>query len=271
MAYYVIKTRLSDFVLDAKGGGKDGHKVITYDRNDKDNQVWYDDPTTGTIRLKEGNLVMAIKDNELIVEKYKEGNNDQKWKRHEHYIRNGVDNTKVIDILGENKDKGAKIGQWTYHGKKNQCFDFIFVGGEAPVTGASTNLSGPRREFFIVSEMNGRVLDVAGSKKDAGAKVVVYDKHTPNAPNQLWYTDQYGYIRSALNDMSFTNLKAGEDLKMQVASGDPRNQWTFHGRKVGNRAGECLDIRGEDASNSAEVCSYEYKDTKNQHWVQQYV
>lgn len=271
MAYYVIKSAMSNFVLDARGGGKDGHKVITYDRNDQPNQIWYDDPTTGTIRLKDGNLCMAIKDNELVVQKYQEGKADQKWKRHEKYIRNGFDNNKVIDILGENKEKEAKIGSWTYHGKKNQCFEFIFVGGEAPVTGAATLQSGPRREFYIVSEMNGKVLDVAGEKKDPGAKVVTYDKHTPAKRNQLWYLDQYGYIRSALNDLTFTNTKAGEDLKTQIPSGDPRNQWTFHGRKVGNRAGECLDIRGEDDSNGAEVCSYEYKDQKNQHWVQQYV
>jgi len=270
MAYYIIKSKLSTFVLDASGGGKDGHKVIPFDRNDQPNQVWYDDPTTGTIRLKDGNLCLAIKDNQLIVEKYKPENPDNQWKRHEQYILNGLDSKKAIDIYGDNKDKGAKVGAWTFHGKKNQCWEFIFIGGEAPVTAPST-LAGPRRNFYIVSEMHGRVLDIAGGKKDAGVKVVMYDKHTPAADNQLWYTDQYGYIRSALNDMTFTNIKAGEYLKMQVASGDPRNQWTFHGRKVGNRAGECLDIKKEDDDNGAEVCSFEYKDQKNQHWVQQYV
>jgi len=270
MAYYIIKSKLTEFVLDAQGGGKEGHKVIPYDRNDKPNQIWYDDNTTGTIRLKEGNLVMAIKDNQLIVDKYKEGNPDQQWKRHEHYILNRLDNKKAIDIYEDNKEKGAKIGSWTFHGKKNQSFDFIFVGGEAPVVGAATH-GGPRKEFFIVSEMNGKVLDVAGAKKDPGAKVCVYDKHTPNAPNQLWYIDNSGYIRSALNDLTFVNAKAGYDLKMQVPSGDPRNQWTFHGLKVGNRAGECLDIQGASNSNGADVCSYEYKDQKNQHWIQQYV
>jgi len=270
MAYYIIKCKLTEFVLDAAGGGKDGHKVIPYDRNNKDNQIWYDDNTTGTIRLKEGNLCMAVKDHQLIVEKYKEGNVDQQWRRHEQYIRNRLDNNKVIDIYEDNKEKGAKIGSWTFHGKKNQCFEFIFVGGEAPVTGAAT-MAGPRKEFFIVSEMNGRCLDVAGGNAKPGAKVVVWDKHVPTQNNQLWFTDQYGYIRSVLNEMTFTNTKAGEDLKMQLASGDPRNQWTFHGRKVGNRAGECLDIRGEDKDNGSEVCSYEYKDQKNQHWIQQYV
>jgi len=271
MAYYIIKCKLTGFVLDAQGGGKDGHKVIPYDRQDTINQTWYDDPTTGTIRLKEGNLCLAIKDNQLIVEKYKEGNPDQQWKRQEQYIKNGVDNKKAIDIYEDNKEKGAKIGAWTFHGKKNQCFEFIFVGGEAPVTGASIQQGGARKEFYIVAEKCGKVLDVAGGKKDAGTKVVIWDKHTPASPNQLWYLDPQGYIRSSLSDMTFASAKAGEYLRMQVASGDPRNQWTFHGRKVGCRAGECLDIRGGDNDNGSEVCSYEYKDQDNQHWLQQYV
>jgi len=270
MAYYIIKCKQTDYVLDAEGGGKDGHKVIPYDRNNKDNQIWYDDPTTNTIRLKEGNLCMAMKDGHLIVQKYNEGNTDQKWKRHEQYIRNAADNTKVIDVLEDSKSKGAKVGAWTFHGKKNQCFEFIFVGGEAPVTGASTQASAGR-QFYIVSELNGKVLDVSGGKKEAGVKVVMWDKHTPAAPNQLWKIDQYGYIRSTLNDMTFANAKAGEYLKTQVASGDPRNQWTFHGQKLGSRAGECADIKKEDNDNGAEIISFEYKNQANQHWIQQYV
>jgi hypothetical protein len=268
MAYYVIKTKLSDYVLDAEGGGKEGHRVITFDRHGQDNQVWYDDPLTGTIRLKAGNLVLAIKNNELCVEKYKEGNPDQQWVRHDQYIRNRVDPNKVLDVYEGNKNKGAKIGAWSYHGNKNQSWEFIFVGGEAPVTGASQ--VGAGRQFYIVSEMNGKVLDISGGSTSEGAKVVMWDKHSPPAPNQLWYIDPSGYIRSSLNHMTFCSGKAGEDLRMQPASGDPRNQWTFHGVKLGSRAGECLDISGGGDSNGTSVCSFAYKDQKNQHWIAQY-
>jgi len=269
MAYYVIKTKLCDYVLDAEGGGKEGHRVITFDRHGKDNQVWYDDPITGTIRLKEGHLCLTLKNNELFVEKYKEGNLDQQWFRQDQYIRNRVDQNKALDVYEASKSKGAKVGAWSFHGKKNQCWDFIFVGGEAPVTGGAQTAAG--RQFYIVSEMNGKVLDVSGGNASEGAKVVTWDKHVPVAPNQLWYTDSLGYIRSAMNHMTFNNGKAGEDLRMQQASGDPRNQWTFHGSKLGNRAGECLDISGGSDSNGATVCSYDYKDQKNQHWAAQYV
>jgi len=269
MAYYLIKSKLSEYVLDAEGGGKEGHRVITFDKHGQDNQVWYDDTLTGTIRLKAGNLCLTIKNNELYIEKFKEGNPDQQWVRQDQYIRNRVDTNKALDVYEGSKSKGAKVGAWSFHGKKNQCWDFVFVGGEAPVTGASQ--IAPGRQFYIVSEMNGKVLDVSGGNANEGTKVVTWDKHVPIAPNQLWYIDQLGYIRSALNHMTFSSAKAGEDLRTQLATGDPRNQWTFHGSKVGSRAGECLDISGGSDSNGASLCSFAYKDQKNQHWAAQYV
>jgi len=268
MAYYLIKTQLCDYVLDAEGGGKEGARVITFDRHNKDNQQWYDDPTTGTIRLKAGNLCLTLKNNELFAEKYKQGNPDQQWVRQDKYIKNRVDPNKTLDVYEGKKVKGAKVGAWQFHGKKNQCWDFIFVGGEAPVTGASQVAQG--KQFYIVSEKNGKVLDVSGGNAKEGTKVVIWDKHTPAAPNQLWYIDALGYIRSTLNEMTFCSTKAGDDLKMQPASGDPRNQWTFHGTKIGQRAGECLDISGDKDTNGASVCSYEYKNQPNQHWLAEY-
>ena len=59
-----------------------------------------------------------------------------------------------------------------------------------------------RREFQLASEMHGKVLDVRGANKDPGAHVIVYSKHSPPTKNQLWYTDQQGFMRSALNDFA---------------------------------------------------------------------
>ena len=64
-----------------------------------------------------------------------------------------------------------------------------------------------RREFFVVSEMHGKVLDVRGGKRDPGANVIVYSKHTPPSKNQLWYLDQQGFIRSSLNDFALDASK----------------------------------------------------------------
>jgi len=53
--------------------------------------------------------------------------------------------------------------------------------------------------------MNGKALDISGGNAGAGTKIIMWDKHQQNAKNQLWYTDPQGFIRSTLNDMSFTN------------------------------------------------------------------
>ena len=60
-----------------------------------------------------------------------------------------------------------------------------------------------RREFFIVSDMNQKVLDIKGGSKESGASLVMWSKNSPHTKNQLWYTDPQGFIRSALNDMAF--------------------------------------------------------------------
>ena len=53
--YYFIRSRLNGLVLDVEGNSyKPGARVITYTQKpgNCDNQLWYDDLTTGTIRSK---------------------------------------------------------------------------------------------------------------------------------------------------------------------------------------------------------------------------
>ena len=56
------------------------------------------------------------------------------------------------------------------------------------------------REFYIVSEHSGKVLDISRGSMEPGAEVCVWSKHPVPAKNQLWHLDQRGFIRSALND-----------------------------------------------------------------------
>jgi len=288
MSFYVIKSKLTGFVLDVEGGGKAGSKVIPYDRHGKDNQIWYDDQSRGVICSKAGNLVLDIHNNQLVVDNYQAGKASQQWMRDGAVIRNRTDRNKVLDIFDHNKEKGAKIGEYAFNGGPNQSWEFETVAGQPPVTGgapmaqASTGAypaypgypqggaGGARREFYIVSKMHGKVVDIIKANKDAGAKICMYDKNSPPAKNQLWYTDPQGCIRSALNDMQFSSAKSGESLHMQQNS-DPRSQWSFQGEKLVNRAGEVLDIKGASDDKGAELCGYEYKNQKNQHWSQEYV
>jgi len=122
-----------------------------------------------------------------------------------------------------------------------------------------------------VSAMHGKVIDIEGGRKDGGARILMWDKHAPPAKNQLWYEDEHRCIKSALNDMTFSNSSSGHVLKTHMPTGEPRSLWQFEGPKIVNREGECLDIAGEKKDNGAEICSYQYKDQKNQQWRQEFI
>jgi len=71
--------------------------------------------------------------------------------------------------------------------------------------------------------------------------------------------------------MVFHNNMKGHGLKTAHFTGDPRSQWRVEGNKIMNRANECLDIRGANNADGAEVCAYDYRSQKNQHWRLEYV
>ena len=63
--------------------------------------------------------------------------------------------------------------------------------------------------------MHGKVLDVRAGNKDPGANVIVYGKHSHPSKNQMWYLDQQGFLRSALNDFA---LDASKSLHISMKS-----------------------------------------------------
>lgn len=269
MAYYVIVSKLSGLALDVEAMGGSGSKVIPWDRHGGDNQLWYDDPSTGTIRSKWNNCALTTENDQLYVKDVQPGNPNQQWSRQGEFIKNRSDN-RVLDIFGENAEKGAQIGPFKEKGGNNQKWTFETVGGQAPGV-ASAYYQGQKRQFYIVSEMHGKVLDIAEEKTEPGAKVVMWSKHSPSRPNQLWYLDGQGLIRSSLNDLTISNGGKGDKIVTAVPSGDPRGQWQFQGNKIANRVGEFLDIAKENDSDGADVVSWELNDKDNQHWRQEFV
>jgi len=267
---YSIKSVLSGLTLDIEAQGGAGSKVIPWDFHGGDNQIWYDDPSTGTIRSKWNNCALTVKTDQLTVEDVQPGNVAQQWMRQGNVIRNRTNN-KVLDVLGESKEKGAKIGAYDNNGGKNQQWTFEMTGGPAPNVGASAYYQGNKREFFIVSEMNGKCLDICEEKVEAGGKIITWDRHNPKKNNQLWYLDGKGLLRSSFNDLTISNQAKGKQLVTAVVSDDPRSQWQFQGNHIANRQGEVLDISGEKNSNGAEVISYDAGNGANQKWRQEYV
>jgi len=53
--------------------------------------------------------------------------------------------------------------------------------------------------------MHNKALDIRGGSSSPGAQVIMWPKkHGGNCMNQLWYFDEQGIIRSALNDFALT-------------------------------------------------------------------
>jgi hypothetical protein len=121
--------------------------------------------------------------------------------------------------------------------------------------------------------MNGKVLDIKGGKATAGSEVIMWIHKSDNSPNQQWYIDHEGFIRSCLNDFALECKAQGDKFKMAPWRGDPRQQWVIQGNRIVNRAVpmECLDIERESTKDGANVIAWKYKGSANQHWRFQYV
>ena len=59
--YFLIVSEATGLVLDVKGSGTSpGTEVIMWGKTCSDNQIWYEDPVTGTIRNKHNNLCLDL-------------------------------------------------------------------------------------------------------------------------------------------------------------------------------------------------------------------
>jgi len=131
-----------------------------------------------------------------------------------------------------------------------------------------------KRPFRIVSELNGKVLDIKNAEDKPGADVIMYkQKETRMASNQLWYFDDNDNIRSFMNDYALEAKGKGDKFEMEPFKGLPRQMWILDGNKIINRVqrDECMDIKGADKGDGATVLVWKYKGSANQHWRLDYV
>lgn len=270
MACFFIKSKMNELVLDIEKNKGSGSKIITYEKHGKDNQIWFEDPASGTIKSKaHKDCCLTFNGEHLIIKKVEPGNASQQWMRQGNTIRNRVDPNQVIDIYKANKDPGATVGAYKFNGKPNQQFEFIPAPGTIEGM-TSPYYQGQKREFYIVSEMHGKVLDICEENVNVGAYLIVYEKNHEKKPNQLWYLDNLGLLRSALSDLTVSNKAKGERLVTAMPSVDPRSQWMIQGDRLISRAGECMDIAGEDKSNGAKVITFDSNGQANQKWRVEY-
>jgi hypothetical protein len=114
-------------------------------------------------------------------------------------------------------------------------------------------------------------MDIKGDNATSGAPVIMYPKKGGNCPNQLWYFDEQGVIRSALNDFALEARTNGSPVQMMPFTGDPHQRWCLVGNRIMKNQHECLDINGGSSKDGAAVISFGYKGSSNQHWRLEYV
>lgn len=130
-SYYFIRSRLNGLVLDVEAGNKSpGTRVIMYQQkqSNNDNQLWYDDLQTGTIRSKLNDFCLEFNGRCIVVQPYSAGNNNQQWERSGQFIRMRHQPNTVLDITEANKHSGAGLCAYNHHGGANQCFEFVAKG-----------------------------------------------------------------------------------------------------------------------------------------------
>lgn len=270
--YYYIRSRLNGLVMDVEGANRNpGARVIMWNQKhgDCDNQLWYDDFATRTIRSKLNDFCLDWDGNAITMRPHYPGSPNQQFERAEMFICNRSTPNHVLDIANNNRAAGAHLISWQRHGNANQCFDFI-VGGAPPPQAQAPVPPPVRRNFFIVSDMHSKVLDIEGGSSTPGARVIVWPRKTSGeCRNQLWYFDENGIIRSALNDFALT--AEDSNICMMPFNNRPPQQWRLVGNHIMRNQRDCLDIAKGNRSDGANLISFQYKGSANQHWHLEYV
>jgi hypothetical protein len=139
----------------------------------------------------------------------------------------------------------------------------------AVIVEAAVNMDS--RTFYIISEHNDKcVIDIHKDNPKAGATIGIYKRKPAPAPNQLWYLDEAGFLRSKLNGMAIGVEGKDKDCKTTPFTGDARQKWVIEGQKIVNKVfcDECLTIKKSlvRVKDDAEIIAAHYEGSPLQHW-----
>jgi hypothetical protein len=259
-----IVSELNGLVLDVKDAKKEkGAEVITWTKKDHDNlnQKW--DFKDGYIISRFNGLVLDVKGGEkskgasvcLWEKKSAPNNQNQQWKW------NGTGgaiksclNGLVLDIKSAQKEKGGQLILWdkdtTYSSRQ-----------KIPDNPHAANQLWKYENGFLVSKLNGLVLDVKGASKDEGAEVVMWNKKSHDNANQLWDLEK-GWIKNRHNGLVL-EVKNAQFVHMARKKENDKGQlWSFKGNEgyiVNKMNGLVLDIKGNNKEPGATLHLYSKK------------
>jgi len=125
--YAFIKNEESGKVFDVRGGdASPGTKVVMYEFNGQENQVWYED-RWGCIHSKLNDFVIDTNDGDARLQPYDPTNPGQQWVKSDNRIINKMDHSICIDVKGGKKGNDAKLCAYGYKGAENQHFTFEYL------------------------------------------------------------------------------------------------------------------------------------------------
>jgi len=259
--YFYIVSKATGRVFDIRGAQLNG-EVILWDKHGGDNQIWFQEPITGTIRSKlNPDFCLDVNGaGRLYVNHYQPGDRNQQWlyNKRRDVIENRQEPNRVLDVCGASRDQGACVCAWNYHGKENQRFTLEYI---------------PSRYFYIKSRLNGKVLDVQGAQGQPGAKVIMWPQKARRADNQLWFEDRFGNIRTKLNESLVLDSRGGSLQLARFIDGQSGLYWALHNGTIVNvhNHNEVFDIKGNNSNDGAEVCVWSPHGGANQLWDFEYV
>jgi hypothetical protein len=121
--------------------------------------------------------------------------------------------------------------------------------------------------YFIVSHLNGMVLDVNNGGTCAGTKVHTQPKH--GGTNQQWRDDPCtGTIRSRLNDFCM-DIAGGQVVINPYEPGKSDQQWERRCKVIVNRCDNnmLINICDNNANPGATIIKYPASNTLNESWT----
>jgi len=256
--YFHIKSKMCGLYLEVKGGGSHASGAVVHlsHKDNGENQIWYTDPLTNTIRNKTSNLCLDVNgSHRLVVNHYKHGDHNQEFvfNKARNTIEQKHSPNKVLDIVGGAHTAGTEICLYDHHGKENQHWELE---------------SGPIHYFHIRNATGPKVLDIERANKSAGAKVILYQKKHSASDNQLWFEDCYGNIRSKLNDQLILDGSSGTLHTGNYVEGKHRTFWIVDGTKIVSYHNheEVLDLKGSSQDDGTEICVWKHHGNANQQW-----
>jgi len=230
--FFFIRSQLHDKVLSVQDSVMGpGTPVGCMDSDGSDNQIWYEDRIAGVIRCKaDDDYVLEIQDDTLVINEYNPDEYNQKYTCTNNLVKHTEDGN-CLDIAGCDEEDMARVCTWEEHGGDNQLWTF-------------ENL--PPAFCYIISKMDGKVLDVRDADMNPGAKVICWGRHDSEQDNQLWYEDKYGNIRSKMNDFVIDNTEGS--CRLQPFDFDvPGRNWVKYRNKLVNKADQNLCLQVMDA------------------------